>query len=176
MAMSTKECFPPIARKDAKVLILGSMPSETSLLKQEYYGHPRNSFWPIMGELFSALPELPYRQRKTILMEAKIAVWDVLKTCRRPGSMDSEIDMSSIETNNFYNFFVRYPLIRNIFFNGGKAESVFRKFIAPGLSNHSDYLQFQRLPSTSPAYASMNFEQKLSAWYVVKQASVINEE
>ncbi len=173
--MSTIESFPPIARKNAKVLILGSMPSETSLLKQEYYGHPRNTFWPIMGCLFFALSELPYQKREIILMRSKIAVWDVLKTCRRPGSMDSDIDMGSIETNNFNNFFVKYPLIRNVFFNGGKAESVYRKFIKPGLSKQFNYLQYQRLPSTSPAYASMSFQQKLSAWQVVKQARENNE-
>ncbi len=176
LSMSTIESFPPIARRDAKVLILGSMPSETSLLKQEYYGHPRNSFWPIMGGLFCASPDLPYQQRKAIMMEAKIAVWDVLKTCYRPGSMDSDIEMNSIKTNDFNNFFAKYPLIRAVFFNGGKAESVFRKFIAPGLSSHYQYLQYQRLPSTSPAYASMNFQQKFSAWQVVKQVSVNNEE
>ena len=170
------ESFPPIARTDATVLILGSMPSETSLLKQEYYGHPRNAFWPIMGELFSALPELSYRQRKIILMQARVAVWDVLKACRRPGSMDSEIDMSSIETNNFTDFFKRHPLIKTVFFNGGKAEKVYHKFIAPGLSSQCNYLRYQRLPSTSPAYASMNFQQKLIAWQIVKQASIYNEE
>jgi hypoxanthine-DNA glycosylase len=168
--------FSPIASKSAKVLILGSMPSETSLLKQQYYGHPRNAFWPIMGVLFAALPELAYDQRKAILVRKGIAVWDVLKTCKRPGSMDSDIEMASIEINDFASFFASQPLLKHVFFNGGKAENVYKKYIEPELSTCFEYIDYQRLPSTSPAYASMNLQQKITAWQVVRQAVFKNEE
>lgn len=148
------------------------MPSETSLLKQQYYGHPRNAFWPIMGSLFSAVPELSYKQRKKILINARIAVWDVLESCHRPGSMDAKINMDSIKTNNFRRFFADHSSIMFVFFNGGKAEKIYKKFIVPELLGNYDYLQYQRLPSTSPAYAAMNLQQKLVAWQSVKQASV----
>lgn len=174
--MTNLKGFPPIAPKSAEVLILGSMPSETSLLKQQYYGHPRNAFWSIMGVLFTALPELAYDQRKAILMQNGIAVWDVLKTCKRPGSMDSDIEMASIQTNDFVNFFASQPMLDQVFFNGGKAESVYKKCIAPELLNRFDYIHYQRLPSTSPAFASMNLQQKIAAWQVVRQACFRNEE
>jgi hypoxanthine-DNA glycosylase len=173
-ALMTKlKGFPPIASKNAEVLILGSMPSETSLLKQQYYGHPRNAFWPIMGALFAALPELAYDQRKAILMKKKIAVWDVLKTCNRPGSMDASIEMNSIETNDFTAFFVSQPSLKNVFFNGGKAENVYKKHIEPELLGCFDYIHYQRLPSTSPAFASMSLQQKITAWQILKDENEI---
>ena len=171
--MTKLEGFPPITSKSTKVLVLGSMPSETSLLKQQYYGHPRNAFWPIMGVLFAALPELAYDQRKAILVQKGIAVWDVLKTCKRPGSMDSDIEMASVETNDFVSFFASHPMLKQVFFNGGKAENVYKKYIEPELSSRFDYIHYHRLPSTSPAYASMNLQQKIAAW---QEAIMKNEE
>ena len=169
--MTILKSFAAIASADARVLILGSMPSETSLLKQQYYGHPRNAFWPIMGVLFAAGPELPYEQRKQILMQRGIAVWDVLKHCRRPGSMDADIDMASIEVNPFAAFFARHPLLRWVCFNGGTAEKVYRQRVMPDLSGKFEYLHYQRLPSTSPAYAAMNLQQKVAVWAVVRKAA-----
>lgn len=174
--MTKLKGFPPIAAKNAKVLILGSMPSETSLLKQQYYGHPRNAFWPIMGALFAAFPKFAYDRRKAILMQKGIAVWDVLKTCKRPGSLDADIEMSSLETNDFNYFFTLFPRLDHVFFNGGKAETVYKKYIAPELLDRFSDINYQRLPSTSPAFASMNFQQKIAAWQVVEQACFRNEE
>jgi hypoxanthine-DNA glycosylase len=168
--------FPPIAAKNAKVLILGSMPSEASLLKQQYYGHPRNAFWPIMGALFAALPELAYDQRTAILMQKGIAVWDVVKACKRPGSLDADIEMSSLETNDFNHFFTLFPKLDHVFFNGGKAETVYNKYIAQELLDRFSDINYQRLPSTSPAFASMNLQQKIAAWQVVGQTCYRNEE
>jgi hypoxanthine-DNA glycosylase len=82
--------FPPIAAAGARVLILGSMPSVASLAKQQYYGHPQNAFWPLMGRLFGAWPELPYDRRKAILCESGVAVWDVLH-CAAAGSLDTSV-------------------------------------------------------------------------------------
>ncbi len=165
--MNAIEGFPPIVGEDSRVLILGSMPSETSLKKQQYYGHDRNAFWSIMGELFGAGKDLDYGRRRQILIQNGVAVWDVLKTCCRKGSMDSDIDMDSIQINNFNGFYSAYPAIKTVFFNGGTAEKVYTKRILPILKKEFDVLKYQRLPSTSPAYASMKLEHKIEAWQVI---------
>lgn len=156
--------FPPIAGESAEVLILGSMPSVASLSKEEYYGHPRNAFWPIMGHLLGAWPEIDYRKRKQLLIDHKIAVWDVLHSCFRPGSADSNIDINSIEINDFIGFFDRYREIKRVLFNGGAAEKLYRKRVLPILDSRFGYLDYHRLPSTSPAYAAMTLEQKMIVW------------
>ena len=161
--------FAPVVSESARVLILGSMPSSASLAKQQYYGHPRNAFWPIMGELVGAKPALDYQRRKLILMEHHIAVWDVLQSCVRPGSLDADIDMNSIKINDFVSFFNHYRGIKRVFFNGGAAEKVFNKRVLPGLNAGFSYLEYRRLPSTSPAHAGMTLEQKLTAWKVILQ-------
>ena len=165
--MSTIAGFPPISAEGCRVLVLGSMPSEISLKRQQYYGHHRNAFWRIMGELFGAGQEIEYERRKQILMRYGVAVWDVLKTCCRKGSMDSDIDMESIQINNFNGFYTAYPAIKAVFFNGGTAEKVYTKKVLPVLNKEFDDLKYRRLPSTSPAYASMNLDRKIEAWRVI---------
>jgi double-stranded uracil-DNA glycosylase len=168
--MSNLDGFAPIVSKQAKALILGSMPGAASLLKQQYYGHPRNAFWPIMGALFVMDPELDYFGRKQALINNGIAVWDVLQSCNRLGSLDSQIEMASIITNRFDEFFTEYSAIRYVFFNGAMAEKLYRKYSLPTLSQHFSYLQYRRLPSTSPAHASLNLGQKIEAWQIVKRS------
>jgi TDG/mug DNA glycosylase family protein len=167
--MSDLEGFAPIVSPNASLLILGSMPGAVSLRKQQYYGHPGNAFWPIMGTLFAAYPELDYQQRKEILLENGVAVWDVLQSCKRLGSLDSNIKLSSITINDFTSFFNEYQLIRRVYFNGGMAEKIYKKHILPTLNQRFSYLQYQRLPSTSPAFASSRLEQKIAAWKAIKQ-------
>ena len=96
-------CFPPVAGNDATVLILGSMPGKESLKQHQYYAHPQNAFWKIMGELVGAHPDLPYPQRLHALTNARIALWDVLETCERQGSLDSDIQNET--ANDFASFF-----------------------------------------------------------------------
>lgn len=170
--MSDIEGFEPVVSGNAKVLILGTMPGVASLLRQQYYGHPRNAFWPIMGALFAAEPELGYLLRKNILTGNGIAVWDVLQACNRPGSLDSNIELASIRINNFADFFAEYRHITHVFFNGGMAEKLYKKHIVPVLPQRFSYLEYRRLPSTSPAYASLNLAQKIDAWKVIKQVVV----
>ena len=158
--------FPPLARPDARVLVLGSMPSRESLARQQYYAHPRNAFWPIMARLFG-LQETSYRERAAELTRHGVAVWDVLQACTRSSSLDSDIDNDSIVTNDFGEFFRSHPRICRVFFNGAKAESVWLRQVAPGLPANLSELPHARLPSTSPANAGMNLEQKLEAWRVV---------
>ncbi len=160
----TRQCFPPLYREDARVLILGSMPGARSLAAGEYYAHPQNAFWPIMGALYGAQPQLNYRLRCQRLITHQIAVWDVLKACEREGSLDASIRASSMVPNDFSWLFERCKELRCILFNGAKAEDVFRRKVLPNQPGFS--LRMQRLPSTSPAYASLNRQQKLEIWKV----------
>lgn len=160
--MPRVHCFAPIEDPSATVLILGSMPGKVSLAAGEYYAHPRNVFWTIMDELIGAHPGLPYQDRLKILRCSGIALWDVLGSCVRTGSLDSRIEADSAAPNNFKSFFLRHPGITRVFFNGAKAEQYFLKYVRPSLESAS--LQYQRLPSTSPANAGITYGQKLFAW------------
>src|ERR1700685_3002213 len=113
--MSRVESFPPIASEMSRVLILGSMPGTASLKAGQYYAHPRNGFWRIMGELFGAGPLLPYEQRVARLEQAGVALWDSLQSCVRPGSLDASI--TEEDTNDFAAFFAKYPRIGHVYFN-----------------------------------------------------------
>ena len=159
------QSFPPIENPAAKILILGSMPGKESLRTGQYYAHRRNAFWPIMGDLVGAAITLPYEARIQVLKSTGIALWDVLASCTRHSSMDADIEADSICANDFASFFLKHPHITQVFFNGGMAEKCFHKHVRFE-PRRLDYL---RLPSTSPANASMRYEQKLSAWRVILQ-------
>lgn len=165
--MSRAKSFAPIEDAAATVLILGSMPGKASLAAGEYYAHPRNLVWPIMGELVGAHPGLPYEGRLRILKSSGIALWDALESCIRNGSLDSDIEEVSVIPNDFDSFFLRHPNIASVFFNGVKAEQCFRRHVHPSLE--SQPLQCRRLPSTSPANAGTPYEKKLEAWRAVMQ-------
>ena len=151
--------FPPIAGPGARVLVLGSMPGVRSLEAGRYYAHPQNRFWPFMGELLGAGPELPYPDRCRRLVEAGVAVWDVLASCEREGSLDSAIRDEA--ANDFPALFATHPTIATVLFNGAKAEASFRRLVIPALQPDVIY---RRLPSTSPANASQPAADKLAAW------------
>ncbi len=163
--MSRVQGFAPIEDAAAIVLILGSMPGKASLAAGEYYAHPRNLFWPIMGELVGAHPGLSYGGRLRILKSSGIALWDVLESCIRDSSLDSHIEEVSVIPNDFHSFFLRHPKIAYVFFNGFKAEQCFLRHVQPSLK--SQPLQYRRLPSTSPANAGTPYEKKLDAWRAV---------
>jgi double-stranded uracil-DNA glycosylase len=164
------EGFSPIAKACSRVLILGSMPSVMSLNLQQYYGHSRNAFWPIMMQLFNGSADADYNQRKQILLDNRIAVWDVLKSCRRTGSLDSRIENDSLIINNFAAFFARHERIEYIFFNGAVAEKLYRKYVLGSLKENLAALPCSRLPSTSPAHAAMSFQEKAQHWRVITEA------
>jgi hypoxanthine-DNA glycosylase len=153
--------FPPIVGGDPGILILGSMPGTASLKANQYYAHPRNAFWPIMAQLLGFDSNASYSERCQQLVQHGIAVWDVLKACYRPGSLDQHIDPATMTANDFNAFLAEYPKIQSIFFNGGKAEQVFLQRVKPQLVRE---LQLTRLPSTSPAHAAMSFKQKQQYW------------
>lgn len=155
--------FPPIENPSARVLILGSMPGIASLRAGQYYAHPRNQFWPILGALLGCdLITRTYPDRVQCLINAGIAVWDVLQSCQRQGSLDADIAPASIIANDFTSFFQDHPAIARVYFNGTAAERHFNQRVRPLLLPRP--LLYLRLPSTSPAHAALNFEAKLDAW------------
>jgi len=167
--MKNSTGFPLVAKPDAKILILGSMPGQKSLEENQYYAHPRNSFWPIMFKLLKIDSELSYDDRKTLLIRNNIALWDVLKSCYREGSLDSDIDQSTIEPNDFKRFFSIHKHVAAVFFNGAKAEQLFKKNSLKTLKQVQQGLSFYKLPSTSPAHAALTLEQKLLQWEIIKR-------
>src|SRR5436305_9076726 len=144
--------FGPIAAADARVLVLGTAPSIASLAKQQYYGHPQNAFWPIMGRLFGAGRELPYEERKKALHANHVAVWDVYRECFREGSLDSSIAVESEAQNDLAAFLETHPQIGTIFFNGQKAETAFRRHAREEVLGLGRPLKYECLPSSRPAY------------------------
>jgi hypoxanthine-DNA glycosylase len=163
--MPLAHSFAPVADKNAKVLILGSMPGEISLSAGEYYATPRNVFWRIMAKLFRFDAASPYELRIRALKSVRIALWDVLHSCAREGSSDAEIDNDSLTANDFKSFLRGHPKIQHVFFNGAKAEACYRRHVLPQL--HCNSVIYLRLPSTSPANASMSYKRKLKAWRVI---------
>ena len=148
--------FPPVARADAELLILGSMPGEESLRKAQYYAFPQNAFWRIAGALFGFDPALPYARRLAALKKAHVALWDVVGTCRREGSLDSSI--KDAVPNDLPVLLARCPRLKLAACNGGAAYAALRRFFP-------DFpLPVVRLPSTSPAAARLSFARKLEQW------------
>jgi hypoxanthine-DNA glycosylase len=159
--------FPPIADAQARVLILGSLPGQVSLRRQQYYAQPQNAFWKIMGRLFDAGPELPYDERARRLVAQGIALWDVCAAAQRPGSLDASIVHSSVVANDFAAFIESHPRVHLICFNGAKAADLYRRIVLPTLPATLRPVGYETLPSTSPAHASMRFDEKLARWSVV---------
>ncbi len=156
--------FPPVARGDARVLVLGSLPGQASLAASQYYAQPQNAFWRIMGGLFYAGPEHAYEERLERLVEARVALWDVCASATRPGSLDHRIDKRSVAANDFAGFFVDHRHIAAIFFNGATAERLYLTLARPTLPPDVAEIATRCLPSTSPAHAGVSFAQKLEAW------------
>lgn len=152
-----------MARADASLLILGSMPGQASLQAQAYYAHPRNAFWPIMADVLGFLPDLAYDARLEALQANGIALWDVLAACHRPGSLDADIDDTTLVINDFGGFLRQHPRIQRVCFNGAKAESSWRQRVQPVLGDSRE-LTLVRLPSTSPAHAGMPYAAKRAVW------------
>lgn len=158
------ESFGFVSAPDARVLILGSMPGEASLAARQYYAHPRNSFWPVLCAVLGEKTVPAYQARLNLLRRRRIALWDVLKYCQRPGSADADIDMKSVLPNDFKRFFRNHAGIKTVFFNGAKAQECYRKYVLPELGPAAEGLSYIRLPSTSPAYAGMSAAEKTALW------------
>ena len=152
----------PVEPRNARVLILGSMPGAASLQAQQYYAHPQNLFWPFMEELLAIPRVLPYEQRARALAQRHVALWDVIASCRRPGSLDSSI--REARANDFRAFLQRQRGLRAVGLNGRAAQAMFLKHVAPMLGTALDAVDLVMLPSSSPANASIRRADKLKAW------------
>jgi TDG/mug DNA glycosylase family protein len=165
-------CFKPIADSNSELLILGSMPGQESLAASQYYANRRNAFWKIMAELLGFDPDAAYQTRLDELKTARIALWDVLQSCTRIGSLDASINTDSITVNDFRGFFDTHDKIRTVLFNGTKAESAYRQYVLPSVS--AVPVSYLRLPSTSPAHAALSYQQKLQAWRAAFPTDIIS--
>lgn len=165
--MPLVESFPPVIGTHPKVLILGSMPGTESLRLQQYYAHPRNGFWPVMSALFDCEWAEDYEQRITQFCQLPLALWDSLQSCRREGSLDSSIESDDLVANDIPGLLYEHPSIGMIAFNGAASEKYFRKYVLSSIGDTSG-LELTRLPSTSPAHASLSLEQKIKAWRAIK--------
>jgi len=152
----TIHSFGPVADSNSRVLILGTMPSVASLAYGFYYGHPRNAFWPILARFFDVPVPVTIEEKCALILSNQLALWDVLESCVRPGSLDS--DIREEKPNDFQAFFTEWPKITAVLVNGGTAKRLFAKY--GGADN--DRMLFTP-PSTSPAY-TLPFDQKYAAW------------
>ena len=153
------EGLAPVIDANTRLVVLGSFPGVASLQTQQYYGHPRNHFWPILAALWRVdLMQAPYARRLDMLRAHGLGVWDVYASCERAGSLDSAI--ANPRLNDLAGLKQRAPRLQAIAHNGGESARALRVTRALGLPLH-------RLPSTSPANASWSFERKLAVWRAV---------
>ena len=158
--------LPPVADARTRLLVLGSFPGAASLAAQQYYGHPRNHFWPLLSQLLGLdLPAMDYAQRLQAMLARGIGLWDVYHACHREGSLDSAIEDS--QPNDLAGLVARLPALCAIAHNGGESARSMRITRTLGVPVY-------RLPSTSPANASWSFERKREAWRsVLAQAGLL---
>jgi hypoxanthine-DNA glycosylase len=155
-----KTAFPPIENEKSKILILGTMPGERSIILQQYYGHAGNQFWKIIFTLFKKPFSTDYSEKTKLLVDNGIALWDVLSHCEREGAADSKIKKEI--PNDFASFYQSHPDIRNVFLTSKKAEAFYDKYI--GKKTERNYYL---LPSPSRANTWKTFEQKLDEWSII---------
>lgn len=151
--------FPPLIDHGSQILILGSIPGVKSLEKQQYYAHPQNKFWKIIFELFSEKFTEDYQEKINTLKRNHIAVWDVIDSCERKGSLDSEI--KNEEANQIAELLEQYPNVKAIFCNGGKSYRSLQKILGKSFK-----IPIFLLPSTSPLH-TISFDKKLEEWKVI---------
>ncbi len=155
-----KSGFPPVIDKNTEILILGSLPSDMSIVKGEYYANPQNQFWRIIFTIYNnGVPVGDYKIKIDLLLKNKIGLWDVLTEANRPGSLDSNIKEEVL--NDFSGLFIDYPKIRLMAFNGDKAFNLYPKKRA-GLPQK----ELVKLPSSSSANTSKNVLMKVKEWQV----------
>ena len=159
--------FNPIIDVHSKILILGSMPSVKSLEQQEYYAHPQNRFWKIMAVLcnYPNLYKSNFKMKTDVMLKNNIALWDVIKTCNREGSLDSAIEDE--KPNDIRNLLKKYSNIKKIYLNGNKSYSAFKKYFPDLLEKYTCF----KMPSTSPANAKYSLEKLLTEWENIIQSS-----
>ncbi|MGK5025730.1 DNA-deoxyinosine glycosylase [Janthinobacterium sp. RB2R34] len=158
-----KRCFDPVVNVNTRLLILGSLPGEKSLAHSQYYAHPQNKFWLLLGDVLGIeLKSLPYDERLATLLAHGVGLWDVVAQAHRSGSLDSNI--RERDDNDLPAMLKHFPNIRAIAFNGGTAGKLGMKVLGEYASSY----QIAYLPSSSPAYTKP-YSEKLELWRVVRQ-------
>ncbi len=153
------EGLPAVIDQRTRLVVLGSFPGVASLQAAQYYGHPRNQFWPILSALCQVdFTSLAYAQRLTAMLDHGVGLWDVYATCIRPGSLDSAIRQPAL--NDLASLKLRAPQLQAVAHNGGESARCKRHTEALGVSVY-------QLPSTSPANARWSYARKLAAWQAV---------
>jgi hypoxanthine-DNA glycosylase len=162
--VTIKRAFEPIVDGRTRLLILGSLPGDASLKAGQYYGHPRNAFWPLVGGVIGVdLVALPYLERLEALKAAGVGLWDVIAHAERPGSLDQAI--RNAEAADLRRLISDLPALRAVAFNGGTAARIGRRSLAG-----ADGLELIDLPSSSPAHAARSLAQKAEAWATLRRA------
>ena len=158
--MNNCKSFKSSIDNESKILILGSMPGVKSLEKQQYYAHPQNRFWKVMSVICNEpkLSELDYETKLKILLNSNIALWDTIKSCKREGSLDS--DIQNEKPNDIRKLLKTYPNIETICLNGNKSYSAFKKYFPDLLDKYTCY----KMPSTSPANARYSLDILMREW------------
>jgi len=160
MGSERKHGLPPIARKDARLLILGSLPGDASLRAERYYAHPQNQFWRLLGTVLDEeLAGLGYERRLAVLQERRVALWDVIGSALRRGSLDQQ--MREVEARDLESFVVTLPALRGVAFNGASAARLGRRVL------QDSKLTLVDLPSSSPAY-TLPFAAKAERWNALR--------
>lgn len=155
--MHLKSSFPPLVSDQSRVLILGSMPGDRSIAENQYYGHPRNRFWPLIAALCGCKLPKSYSEKTDLLLNGGFALWDVVESANRKGSMD--VDIKDETPNAIHELLETHPKIHTVAFNGKTAEQLYRKY-----HKELKHINYISLPSTSPANASYGFERLMEFW------------
>ena len=161
LSTEVKESFSPVADEHARVLILGTMPGEESLRRQEYYANPRNRFWKLIVAIFNEELPVSYKERKKLLLKHRIAIWDVAEEAEREGSLDSTI--RNERPHDLERFLDKHKRVVLVCFNGQKAAALHDKYFS-----RRQGVRYKTLPSTSPANAAIGWRELLNSWSLVK--------
>ena len=161
--MNNCKSFKPSIDNESKILILGSMPGIKSLEEQQYYAHPQNRFWKVMGNICNEpkLSELDYETKLKTLLNNNIALWDTIKSCKREGSLDS--DIQNEKPNDIRKLLKTYPNIETICLSGNKSYSAFKKYFPVLFEKYACH----RMPSTSPANARYSLNILIKEWFKI---------
>ena len=162
--MTFKHSFPPVVNERTRVLVLGSLPGEASLAQSQYYAHPQNRFWHLIGDVIGvALPGMAYEARLQALLDHRVGLWDVIAKAKRDGSLDSRIRDHA--TNDLAALVAGLPNLAAVAFNGGTAAKIGMQALAESRAS----LDLIKLPSSSPAYAAVPYGEKLRAWEALRR-------
>jgi len=162
MTSSIKTAFAPVADADTRLLILGSLPGDASLKAAQYYAHPQNGFWRLIGGVIGRdLAPLPYPDRLETLKSARIGLWDVIASAERPGSLDAAI--RSPRAADLCGLIAGLPALKAVAFNGATASKGGRR-ILKGVKG----MTLIDLPSSSPAHATRSLSEKAESWAILK--------